>query len=274
MTNDPPNRLWADALQQLKCRMDHETFDLWLPGSRVVESSEGALTIGILRPVGLPWLQHRLRPVIEQTLRFVAGRPIAVDFVPCPQEQPDEYDEDEYDEDEDETSPADDPSVGAAPCGCPPVGATPQRRKKMRRRVSPAATSPSSSPPPSRARAGHPSVDGHKPARELGPNDFYFKVKTAFRRRALRLCKGALASVLICLWSHVNKDGVAWPSIETIMKETGYSKGVVCNAIPELVRLRLIAKRPRHNRSTEYVILGYAWTGSVPAPCLFEEQED
>jgi hypothetical protein len=259
MTNDPPNRLWADALQQLKWRMDRETFDLWLPGSRVVESSEGALTIGVLRSVGLPWLQHRLRPVIEQTLLFVAGRPIAVDFVPCPQEQPDEYDEDE-----DETSPADDPSGGA----------TPQRRKKMRRRVSPAATSPSSSPPPSRARAGHPSVDGHKPATELGPNDFYFKVKTAFRRSGLRRCKGAPLSVLNCLWSHVNKDGVAWPSLKTIMKETGYSRGVVCNAIPELVRLRLIAKRPRHNQSTEYVILAYAWTGSVPAPCLFEEQED
>ncbi len=41
----------------------------------------------------------------------------------------------------------------------------------------------------------------HKPAKELGPNDFYIRLKTAFVRRALRLCKGAPLSVLNCLWS-------------------------------------------------------------------------
>ncbi len=35
------------------------------------------------------------------------------------------------------------------------------------------------------------------------------------------------------------------------MKQTGYSRGVVCNAIAKLVRLGLIAKRPRYNQSTE-----------------------
>jgi len=87
MTDDPTNRLWADALQQLKCRMLRETFNAWLLGSRVVESGQDTLTVGILRPGGLPWLERYLRPVIEQTLLLVAGRPITVDFVPCSPEQ-------------------------------------------------------------------------------------------------------------------------------------------------------------------------------------------
>ena len=282
MTNTPAALLWADTLQQLKCRLPRETFNAWLLGSRVVESGEGMLTIGILRPAGLPWLQHRLRPVIEQSLLLVAGRPIAVDFVPCPAEQKDE----EYDADEDEASPA-----GATPDrsdaqGRPPVGATltagngrpPQPRKKMRRRVLPAVAPPASSPP-CRASPEHGTAAGHKstrlkPTKELGPNDFYIRLKTAFCRRALRLCKGAPLSVLNCLWGHVNGDHVAWPSIETMMRQTGYSRGVVCNAIAKLERLGLIAKRPRHHQSTEYVVLAYAWFGSDPTPALFEEQED
>ncbi len=136
---------------------------------------------------------------------------------------------------------------------CPPAGAT--ARRKKRRRVSPAVTSPPS-PPPRGASPGHSAAAGrksaHKPAKELGPNDYYFRVKTSFCRRALRLCKGAPLSVLNCLWGHVNKHRLAWPSIETIMRQTGYSRGVVCNAIAELERLGLIAKRPRHNQSTEY----------------------
>jgi len=270
MTGDPAGRLWAEALQQLKCRLSHETFNAWLLGSRVVESGQDTLTVGILRPDGLPWLERYFRPAIEQTLLLVAGRPIAVDFVPCPPEQEDEYD-DRCD------AGGDDLVVGATQTAG--NGRPPQRRKKTRRRVSPAVTSPSSSSPPHRASTGHTAADGHdstrqKPAKELGPNDFYVRLKTAFCRRALRLCKGAPQSVLICLWCHVNKYHVASPSIETIMRQTGYSRGVVCSAIAELERLGLIAKRPRHNQSTEYVINGYAWFGSDPAPCLFEEQED
>jgi len=67
---------------------------------------------------------------------------------------------------------------------------------------------------------------------------------------------------------------VASPSIETIMRQTGYSRGVVCNAIAELERLGLIVKRPRHHQVTEYVVPAYAWFGSDPTPALFEEQED
>jgi len=269
MTNTPAALLWADTLQQLKCRLPRETFNAWLLGSRVVESGEGMLTIGIPRPAGLPWLQHRLRSVIEQSLLLVAGRPIAVDFVPCPSEQEDE----EYDADEDEASPA-----GATPDRRDAQGRPPQPRKKLRRRVLPAVAPPASSPP-CRASPEHGTAAGHKstrqkPTKELGPNDFYIRLKTAFCRRALRLCKGAPLSVLNCLWCHVNRDHVASPSIETMMKQTGYSRGVVCNALAELERLGLIVKRPRHRQVTEYIVPAYAWFGPDPTPALFEEQED
>ena len=94
MTADPTDCLWADVLQQLKGRLARETFNMWLLGSHVLESGEGTLTIGFLRPEGLPWLEHQLRPVIEQTLHLLTGRPIALQFVACPPEQ-DEVDEDQ-----------------------------------------------------------------------------------------------------------------------------------------------------------------------------------
>jgi hypothetical protein len=283
MIADPANLLWADALQQLKCRMARDTFNTWLLGSRVVDSGQDALTIGILHHNGLPWLQRYLRPVIEQTLHLVAGRPIAVDFVAYSPEQEDEYvesasdeglddedgneeyekeeDEEEFDDDEGDTEyeqEEDDEEVG---------------------RGDPRPTSCSASKAPHRGSTEHAGRAGrrngrNKPAKELGPNDFYIKVKTAFRRRALRLCKGAPLSVLNCLWCHVNDRSLAWPSIETIMRETGYSRGVVCNAIAKLERLGLIVKRPRRSQSTEYAITAYASFGPKLAPCLFEEQED
>jgi Helix-turn-helix domain len=266
MIDDQANLLWADALVQLKCRLDRATFNAWLLGSHVVESGESTLTVGVPCPDSLPWLQHRLRPLIEQTLRLVAGRPIAVDFVPYSPPPEDDYDEDE-DEDEDGAFPA-----GATASLSKSPGPPPPSRKKTRKRVSPAVISPHRASP-ERAAPAERKGARHKPATEMGPNDFYIRLKTAFARRALRLCKGAPLSVLNCLWCHMNKDHLAWPSIETIMRQTGYSRGVVCNAIAELVRLRLIAKRPRYNQSTEYVILAYAWFGSHPTPALYEEQE-
>jgi len=254
MIADHADLLWADALVQLKCRLDRQTFNAWLLGSRVVDSGENALTIGILYPAGLPWLQHRLRPVIEQTLRLVAGRPIAVDFVPCPPHQEDEYDADaEAEAYDDEEYEGEDEQEDEDSCGADsPVRATPDRRECR--------------PPRNSGR--------RKPAKELTSTDFYIRVKTAFRYRALAMCKGAPLSVLNCLWLHQNAKHVAFPSIETIMKQTNYSRGAVCSAIAKLVRLGLIAKRPRHNQTTEYVIKAYAWFGSKPTPCLFEEQED
>lgn len=106
----------------------------------------------------------------------------------------------------------------------------------------------------------------------LAWTDFYIKLKVAFRRRALANLKGAKLSVFLCLALHVDRDGIAFPGIETIMQETGYSRSVVCSALDELVRLGLISKlsSPRSGGTDEYQVNGYAWFGNTPAPALWE----
>lgn len=106
----------------------------------------------------------------------------------------------------------------------------------------------------------------------LAWTDFYIKLKVAFRRRALRELKGAPLSTFLCLALHVDRDGVAYPGIQTIMKETGYSRSVVCNALAELVRLGLVTKRSAQRGTDEYVLNGYAWFGQQPAPAFWEER--
>jgi len=101
--------------------------------------------------------------------------------------------------------------------------------------------------------------------------DFYIKLKVAFRHRALAELKGAPLSVFLCLALHVDRDGVAYPGVQTIMRETGYSRSVVCSALGTLVDLGLMAKRRAHRGNDEYIIQGYAWFGTDPAPCLWEK---
>jgi len=106
----------------------------------------------------------------------------------------------------------------------------------------------------------------------LAWTDFYIKLKVAFRRRALRELKGAPLSTFLCLALHVDRDGVAYPGVQTIMQETGYSRSVVCNALAELVRLGLVTKRSAQRGTDEYVLNGYAWFGQQPAPAFWEER--
>lgn len=119
-------------------------------------------------------------------------------------------------------------------------------------------------------REQHVSVAG---GQALVWTDFYIKLKVAFRKRALRELKGAPLAVFICLALHVDRDGVAYPGIDTIMRETGYSRSVVCNALDSLVNLGICTKRPSFRGCDEYIVNGYAWFGQTPAPALFEVGE-
>ena len=93
----------------------------------------------------------------------------------------------------------------------------------------------------------------------------------AFRRKALAQLKGAKLSCFLCLALHVDKDGVAKPGIETIVRETGYSRPSVCSALDELESLGLIQKsRSQYMATDEYTVTGYAWFGKAPAPALWE----
>jgi hypothetical protein len=101
--------------------------------------------------------------------------------------------------------------------------------------------------------------------------DFYIKLKLAFRKRALSTLKGAKLSVFLCLALHVDRHGMSKPGIEAIMRETGYSRGVVCNALDKLEALGLVTKVSTRRGTDEYQIEGYAWFGTRPAASLWEE---
>lgn len=114
-------------------------------------------------------------------------------------------------------------------------------------------------------------VQLHGSGRKLAWTEFYIRIRTAFRVRALRRLKGAPLSVFLCLALHLNSDGVADPGIERIMRETGYSRSVVCSALAHLRALRLIERIPTGaNERDRYRVRGYAWFGRKGAPALFE----
>lgn len=104
--------------------------------------------------------------------------------------------------------------------------------------------------------------------------DFYIKLKVAFRKKALRRLKGAKLSIFICLALHCDRDSIACPGIEAIMRETGYGRATVCSALDELEALALIQKTGKTSRwgTDQYQVRGYAWFGRQPAPALWEER--
>jgi hypothetical protein len=109
----------------------------------------------------------------------------------------------------------------------------------------------------------------------LGPNDYYIKLKTSFRKEALRRLKGVKLAVFLCLALHMDRDGVSAPGVERLMWETGYARSTVCSALEELCSpsLHLIEKLPAHRRATNrYRLRGYVWFGANPAPALYEEE--
>ena len=77
--------------------------------------------------------------------------------------------------------------------------------------------------------------------------------------------------VLVTLANYVNEEegGIAWPSINTLAEQTGYSRAAICEALIELEEAGLITRtrRARDNgslRSTEYrIMIGLAADAEV-----------
>jgi DNA-binding transcriptional ArsR family regulator len=101
--------------------------------------------------------------------------------------------------------------------------------------------------------------------------EVYVKIKVAFREKALRLLKGPKLSCFLAIALHANDESEAWPSIDTIVRQTGYSRPTVCSALGELVELGFIEKRRRKHESTLYSVKGYIWYGSESKPTLLGE---
>jgi len=78
---DEARRLWATSLGELQLQMTRATFDTWLRGSQVVEAGDGYLTVAVRHAYAVDWLQNRLMPVIQRTVRRHADGDIKITFV-------------------------------------------------------------------------------------------------------------------------------------------------------------------------------------------------
>ncbi len=73
-------RIWQAALGDLQLQMTRATFDTWLQGSRVVAYEDQVLTVFVRHAYAVDWLENRLLPVIQRTLRRLAGPDVTVTF--------------------------------------------------------------------------------------------------------------------------------------------------------------------------------------------------
>lgn len=71
--------IWPRALADLKLQMPGATFDTWLK-STTAELHGNTLTVVVANPFAQDWLEHRLRPKIEDAVTRAAGRPLTVVF--------------------------------------------------------------------------------------------------------------------------------------------------------------------------------------------------
>jgi hypothetical protein len=117
------------------------------------------------------------------------------------------------------------------------------------------------------------SCDAREYRRPIAWTDVYVKIKVAFRQEALRLLKGAKLSCFVCIGLHIDGEGECYPSIDTIVRETGYSRATVCRALKELVELDFIEKEHRRHKTTLYTVKGYVWYGSKSKPTLLGEAQ-
>jgi len=103
-------------------------------------------------------------------------------------------------------------------------------------------------------------------------DDYYIKLKLAFRKRALRELRGAPLSVFLCLALHVDADGIAHPGIKRICDETGYCRRAVIDALAYLdEQVHVLERLPSDNRAvSRYRVQGYAWFGNSPAVNVLE----
>jgi hypothetical protein len=79
----------------------------------------------------------------------------------------------------------------------------------------------------------------------------YIQLETSFREQQLAQLKGgAKLAVFICLALHINEEGLCWPSIALICRETGYSKDAVYEALHGLELMGYIARKKRREAKT------------------------
>jgi len=73
-------RLWQTVLGELQLQMTRATFDTWLRGSQAIGCDAEGLTVQVRHSYAVDWLQNRLLPVIQRTVRRHAGATMKVRF--------------------------------------------------------------------------------------------------------------------------------------------------------------------------------------------------
>jgi hypothetical protein len=60
---------WLEVLEQLRLQMPKATFEAWLQDTKVMRRVEGRLVVGVKDATAKDWLDNRLKPMIERTVK-------------------------------------------------------------------------------------------------------------------------------------------------------------------------------------------------------------
>lgn len=80
---------WQATLGELQLQMTRATFDTWLRGSRILSCDGNTYIVYVRHAYAVDWLQNRLLPVVQRTLRRHTRPDVEVEFTsrtPTPEE--------------------------------------------------------------------------------------------------------------------------------------------------------------------------------------------
>jgi hypothetical protein len=283
--------VWQQTLDDLVLQMARATFDKLLLGSRAMawNAESNAWTIEVRNRYAPGWLSRRMANVVQRALARRLPRPgpdgaadpvpPQIEYVaaeshrfpvpsslrgPASQEnrrKPPSHDAlHERAESSAERRPPRSPANGGSGSRSLPGSARPSIADPAAAQIEPGVTRRSA---------------GTRPGAKLGPNDYYIRIKTAFREEALLRLQGPKLSVFMCLALHADNDRTSAPGLDRIERETGFCRTTIIRALREMSSpaLPMLERLPPTAwRTSRYRILGYAYYGSTPAPALFEEE--
>lgn len=87
---DEPERLWEKVLAALKPNLSKPAFDSWLKNTKALAFDNSLLLVSVPSEFARDWLQTRLYPLIQNSLRGVQPEEIEIEFqvVPPTQKEP------------------------------------------------------------------------------------------------------------------------------------------------------------------------------------------
>jgi DnaD/phage-associated family protein len=121
------------------------------------------------------------------------------------------------------------------------------------------------------------SVEIHRPGRVIaktkdGLKEYktgvWIKLSTSFRD-VMKTLKGSRLAVFLDICLHIDENNDCFPSVETIRKDTGYSKRETINAIQELEDMNLLTVTRGERRYNIYHVNAIVAIGAENAPVHF-----